>query len=53
MTYLLCNFQEKICITTTPNGKNFIYRDLVGHFYKEGINFLSTEMLKKDWLRFN
>lgn len=48
---LLCNTQKQICISTTPNKKNFIYRDLEGHFYREGINFLSIEIAKKNWIR--
>ena len=48
---LLCNSQKQICISTTPDKQNFIYTDLVGHFYREGINFLSIEIAKKNWIR--
>lgn len=48
---LFCNTQKYICISTTPIKKNFIFSDLEGHFYEEGINFLSTEIAKKNWIR--
>ena len=49
---LLCNTQKQICISTpSPDKQNFIYSDLVGHFYREGINFLSIEIAKKNWIR--